>query len=145
MERFEATILEAERGGAFVAVPPEVVEALGGAGRIPVQATFDGVPYQGSAVSMGGQKVLGVQKAIRSQLGKGPGDIVTVTLELDRGERTVRTPDDLAAALEQAGLAERFAGLSFTHRREYVTWVDEAKKPETRARRIDQAVERLRG
>jgi hypothetical protein len=110
-----------------------------------VRATFDGMPYEGSVVSMGSQHVIGVQKAVRAQLGKQPGDVVTVTLVVDAGERTVSVPDDLVAALEEAGLSERFAGLSFTHRREYVTWVDEAKKPETRARRIGRTAERLRG
>lgn len=143
MERFEATILEADRGGAFVPVPAEVVNALGGQGRIPVRATFDGIAYQGSVVSMGGQKVIGLLKAIRTELGKGPGDVVTVTLEVDRAERSVTVPDDLRTALEQAGLTARFDALSFSHRREYVTWISEAKKPDTRARRISQTIERL--
>ena len=143
MERFAATIEEADRGGAFVAVPSDVVEALGGKGRVPVRATFDGITYQGSVVSMGGQKVIGLLKRIRTELGKGPGDKVTVTLELDRAERTVTVPEDLRTALDEAGLAERFEALSFTHRREYVTWVTDAKKPDTRARRISQTIERL--
>jgi hypothetical protein len=144
MERFEATIVEADRGGAYVRVPAAVVEALSGAGRIPVQATFDGVPYQGSVVSMGGQKVIGMLKSIRAELGKGPGDVVAVTLEVDHGDRSVEVPDDLRRALEAAGLAERFTALSPSHRRELVGWIIEAKRPDTRARRITQAVDRLR-
>ena len=143
MERFEATILEADRGGAFVPVPAEVVQGLGGQGRIPVRATFDGIAYRGSVVSMGGQKVIGLLKAIRTELGKGPGDVITVTLEVDRAERTVEVPDDLRAALADAGLTHRFDALSFSHRRETVAAITEAKKPETRARRITQAIERL--
>ena len=143
MERFEATIVEADRGGAFVPVPAEVVQALGGQGRIPVRATFDGVAYSGSVVSMGGQKIIGLLKAIRTELGKGPGDVITVTLETDSTERTVTAPDDLRTALEGAGLTDRFDALSFSHRREYVTWITEAKKPDTRARRISQTIERL--
>jgi hypothetical protein len=69
MERFEATIVEADRGGALVEVPAAVVEALGGRGRIPVRATFDGIAYQGSVVSMGGRRVLGILKSIRAELG----------------------------------------------------------------------------
>ena len=144
MERFEATIEEVDRGGAYVAVPAGVVEALGGKGRVPVRATFDGIAYQGSVVSAGGQKVIGLLKAIRAELGKGPGDVIAVTLEVDRTERAVAVPDDLCAALHEAGLSARFDGLSFTHRREYVTWITDAKKPDTRARRITQTIERLR-
>lgn len=143
MEAFDAVIVEARGGGACVDVPDGVVEALGGKGRIKVLATFDGVPYQGSVVSMGGRKVLGMLKEIRTQLGKGPGDGVAVTLELDTVERTVTVADDLAAALAEAGLRDAFDGLSYSHRREYVNWIDEAKKPETRARRIAGTVERL--
>ena len=76
MTEFAAPIEEANRGGAVVAIPDEVIEELGGGGRIPVNATFDRIPYQGSIVSMGGRRVLGVLKAIRTELGKGPGDEV---------------------------------------------------------------------
>lgn len=143
MERFTAEILEAERGGTYVQVPPAVVEALGGQGRIPVRATFDGIAHQGSVVSMGGGKMIGLPKAIRTRLGKAPGDEVTVTVEVDRAPRTVNVPDDLQAALSEAGLSEPFATLSFSHQREYVAWIDEAKKAGTRARRIRQTIERL--
>lgn len=144
MERFEAPIVEARQGGAFVLVPPEIVAALGGKGRIPVRATFDGIPYQGSVASMGGAKVLGLLKSIRAELGKGPGDVVAVTLELDDEERTIAVPDDLRAALEAAGLADTFGALSYTHQREYVTWIDEAKRADTRARRVEQTIGRIR-
>ena len=145
MEKFEAEIAEARGGGAYVPVPPEVVEALGGKGRIPVRATFDGVDYRGSVVSMGDGRVIGLLKSIRAELGKQPGDRVAVTLEEDRAERTVEVPDDLAAALEATGLRPAFDGLSFSHRRQYVTWIGEAKKAETRSRRVAQTVEKLRG
>jgi hypothetical protein len=144
MERFEAMIEAADRGGAFIPVPAEVVEALGGKGRIPVRATFNGIAYQGSVVSMGGQKVIGLLKAIRTELGKEPGDVITVTLDVDRDERTVTVPDDLRTALDAAGLSDRFDSLSFSHRRETVASIAEAKRPETRARRITQALDRLR-
>jgi hypothetical protein len=145
VETFDAEIVEAGGGGAYVRIPPDVVAALGGKGQIPVQATFDGVAYEGSVVSMGGEKVIGVLKAIRSRLGKQPGDTVAVTLELDLGERSVEVPDDLRAALDDAGLGAVFDALSYTHQREYVTWIEEAKKVDTRARRVRATMERLRG
>jgi uncharacterized protein YdeI (YjbR/CyaY-like superfamily) len=49
------------------------------------------------------------------------------------------TPPDLAAALQQAGLAKFFAECTSSHRREYLKWIGEAKQPETRAKRIAQA------
>jgi hypothetical protein len=143
VETFDAEIVEADGGGAYVRVPPEVVAALGGKGRIPVRATFDRIAYRGSVVSMGGEKVIGVVKAIRTQLGKQPGDTVTVTLELDQAERSVQVPADLRAALDEAGLGAAFDGWSYSHQREYVSWIQEAKKAETRGRRITETVAKL--
>jgi hypothetical protein len=144
MGSFTAELEEAPRGGAFVEVPADVVAALGGGGRIAVRATFDGVAYQGSIVTMGGRKVLGVLKAVRTELGKAPGDTLAVTVEPDGSERTISVPPDLATALEGAGARGAFDALSYSHRREYVQWVDDAKRPETRTRRIAATVERIR-
>jgi hypothetical protein len=141
---FEATIAAADRGGAYVTVPLEVVTALGGRRRIPVVATFDGIEYRGSVVSMGGGMVIGVLQQIRTQLGKRPGDTVSVTLVVDDEPRRVEVPDDLRAALVEASLQARFDGLSCSHRREYVNWIEEAKRPATWQRRIEQTVERVR-
>jgi len=144
MKTFEGRIVVNDGGGAWVEVPGEVVAALGGGGRIPVQATFDGVAYRGSIASMGGCMALGILKSIRSELGKGAGDSVTVMLERDTAERTVDVPEDLAQALAGAGLREAFDGLSYSHRREHVNAINDAKKPETRARRIAKALEMLK-
>ena len=144
METFEGTIVVNDGGGAWVEVPAKAITGLGGGGRIPVQATFDGVAYRGSIASMGGCMALGILKSIRSELGKGAGDSVTVTLERDTAERTVDVPEDLARALAEAGLREAFDGLSFSHRREHVNAINDAKKPETRARRIAKALEMLK-
>ncbi|MFI9509475.1 YdeI/OmpD-associated family protein [Nocardia sp. NPDC052566] len=144
MERFEGTIEEAPGGGAYVAVPAVVVAGLGGGGRIPVQATFDGVAYAGSIASMGAGPCLGMLKAIRAELGKGPGDSVVVTVERDTAERAVEVPQDLAAALRTAGARAAFDALSFSKRREAVQGIEGAKRPDTRARRIDQVVAALR-
>jgi hypothetical protein len=142
---FDAPIQAGSGGGAWVEVPPEVVAALGGGGRIPVEASFDGVAYRGSVVSMGGRKVLGVLAAIRAELGKGVGDTVAVSVDRDVQERTVAVAPDLAEALDGEGLRAAFDALSYSHRREHVQWIDEAKKPETRQRRIARTLERLQG
>ena len=145
MSEFRALIEEARGGGgAWVQVPPPVVAELGGTGRTPVQATFDGIPYRGSVVSMGdGAMVIGILKAIKLALGKGVGDEVTVILTRDESARDVEMPPDLAMALESGGLDQVFAGLSFTRKREIAEGVIAARKPETRRRRIAQAVARL--
>lgn len=140
MQQFEATIAGGAGGGAYVPVPAEVVAALGGGGRIPVRATFDGIDYAGSIVSMGEGPCLGLLKSIRAALGKEPGDSVTVVVERDEAERTVDVPDDLSAALAAAGVRTGFDALSYSKRRDLANAVTTAKRPETRVRRIEQAV-----
>jgi len=141
---FDAEIKEAIRGGAWVEIPAQVILQLGTRGRVPVKASFDGAPYRGSAVPMGGVHVLGVTKAVRDAIGKPVGGTVHVTLERDEELREVEVPADLAEALEADPQAKAFFEvLSHTHRREYVGWIVEAKRPGTRASRVRQALEML--
>ena len=143
---FRAPVRSSGRGGGghLIDVPPQVVEALGGKGRIPVTATFDGVPYRGSIVRMGGGAVLGVQKAIMAEAGVSVGDSLTVVVRNDDAPREVEVPDDLAEALDRTGAARAvFDELSYSHRREFVSSITEAKRPETRARRIERTIQQL--
>lgn len=142
---FRAPVKPSGRGGGhLVAVPPKVIEALGGKGRIPVTASFNGVPYRGSIVRMGGDAVLGVQKAIMAAAGVSVGDTLRIEVSNDDVPREVELPDELAKALRANRTAHRvFEGLSYSHRREYARSVAEAKRPETRVRRAERAIERL--
>jgi hypothetical protein len=146
VSEFIAMIEEAPRGGAFVAIPPQVVEELGGGGRIKVKATFDGIPYRGSIVRMGGRSIIGLLKDIREGLGKGPGDEIGVTVESDLEERVVEIPPELDELLDESPEARNaFEALSYSHRREHATHVAEAKNPETRQRRAAKTIETLLG
>lgn len=143
---FRASVRPSDRGGGghLVDVPLDVVAALGGKGRIPVTATFDGVPYRGSIVSMGGGAVLGVQKAIMAEAGVSVGDTLTVVVRNDEAPREVEVPQDLAEAFARNDPARAtFEGLSFSHKREYVRSITDAKRPETRARRIELTIQQL--
>ena len=141
---FDAEIREAPRGGAWIEVPADAAEQLGMRSRIPVVARFDGAPYRGSIVPMGGARVLGVPKAIREAIGKSIADLVHVILESDEEPRKVEVPPDLAGALEADPRARAFFdALSYTHRREYVEWIVEAKRAGTSERRVRTAVEML--
>jgi CRISPR/Cas system-associated endonuclease Cas1 len=143
---FEA-ILEAGDGdgGVFVAIPFVVAEVYGTRGRVPIQATIDGFPYQGSLTPLGdGHHGLLVLKQIRRAIDKTVGDVVRVTLSRDVVERKVEMPTDLAAALaDKPGASANFAKLAYTDQREYVRWIEGAKKPETRQRRLQETVARL--
>lgn len=141
---FDTTIRPGDRGGAFVEIPLDVPRELGTRGRVPVVATFDGEEYRGSIAPMGGRHVLGVVKSVRQAIGKDVGQTVRVVIRLDTKERTVEIPGDLYSALADEPAALQFLeGLSFTNRKEFVRWITTAKRPETRVRRVQKAVEML--
>jgi hypothetical protein len=137
---------EVSNSSAFIHFPYDLRELFGVGNLVPVKATFDGrVTYQGSLAKMGGPKaVLVLRKDIRSQLGKEPGAWVEVSLELDDQPRTVDLADDIAKAVAGAGVASAFEALSYTHRKEFVRWIEEAKRPEARQRRIDQTCQMVK-
>ena len=142
--KFDAEIREGKGGGAYVVFPYDAQKEFGTNGKVPVSATFDGVPDKGGLFRMGQpQHMLGVPKAIRVQLGKQPGDVVAVVLWKDEEPRVVEVPPELHARMKKAGVLAFFETLSFTHRKEYSRWIAEAKKEETRARRLDKAIELL--
>ena len=141
---FQAEIKEAPRGGAWVEIPSNISEAFGTRGRVKVKACFDGYPYRGSVVPMGGVHVLGVKKAIRASIGKSVGDTVHVILEQDAEPREVDVPEELAKALRANPEASAFFDtLAYTYRKEYAEWIAGAKRAETRERRARRAVEKL--
>ena len=143
--KFKATIQAGDRGGADVLFPFDVEKAFETKGKIPVKATFNGVPYSGSLIKYGlPLHMLGMPKAIREQTQTAPGDIVRVELWKDEEPRTIQPPAELKQAMLSAGVMKIFDRLSYTHRKEYCRWISEAKKEETRRRRIAQATEMLK-
>jgi hypothetical protein len=143
--KFEATIESAGSGGAYVLFPYDVMQEFGTRGRVPVKATFDGVPCTGAMMKHGQpQHMLPVWKDIREKVGKGPGDTVKVILERDDSVRTVEVPPEFAKLLKKEKLLPTFEKLSYTHRKEYCRWITEARKEETRQARLAKAVVMLR-
>ncbi len=143
--KFKTKIEPAGGGGMCVFFPFEVEKEFGTKGRVPVKATFDGVPYSGSLIKYGApQHMLGVLKSIREQIGKGAGDTVEVTLEKDESERRVEVPGEFEKLLKKAKVWAAFDQLSYTHKKEYVRWITGAKREETRAGRLAKSVEMLR-
>lgn len=148
MLEFEA-ILDAVQGTEALSIdfPYDVEKLYGTRGQVKVKVTYDGVPYRGSLAKMGHHcHFLLVRKDIRKQIGKNAGDKVWVTVRRDTEERVVELPDDLAALFAQNPEAKaRYDKLSYTHRKEYVQWIIEAKKPETRQNRLYKTIEMLMG
>jgi hypothetical protein len=143
--KFTAQVQQAGRTATGIEVPAEVVDGLGGGKRPKVTVTINGRTYRSSVAVMGGKFMVGVSAENRALTGVAGGDVVEVTLALDTAPREVDVPDDFAAALEVVPEARAaFARQSYSHQRAHVDAINAAKAPETRQRRIDKAVERLR-
>jgi hypothetical protein len=127
-------------------VPAGVVEALGGGARPPVVITVNGHSWRSRVAILRGRHLLGLSNANRTAAGVAVGDEVEVDLVLDTEPRVVVEPVELTAALDADPVARAaWDRLSFSHRREHVRAIDSAKRPETRARRVAQAVAAVRG
>jgi hypothetical protein len=133
-------------GGCLVPVPAEVATKLGLKGMPKIRAVIAGSAYRGSLMPMGDSTYcLGVLKSIQEAAGVGFGDTVTVQLGLDTAPRTVEVPDDLAKHLARDRKAKAaWEALSFTNKKEMARSLEEAKRPETRERRLAAALQSLR-
>lgn len=142
---FTAVIKNAGGGGAFVDVPFDVEQEFGSK-KPKIKAMIEGVPYRGLLVRMGTEcHLLIVLKGIREQIGKTFGDEITVTVEPDTEPRVIEIPAELKKAFKAEKEAKSFFDkLSYTHQKEYVNWINEAKKEETRQNRILKTIEMLK-
>jgi hypothetical protein len=142
---FKAVIQNAGGGGAFVEVPFDVEKAFGSK-KPKVKALIEGVPYRGLLVRMGGPNhILIILKGIREQIGKTFGDEIQVSVESDAEPRVVEVPAELKMAFKVEKEAKAvFEKLSYTHQREYVVWINEARREETRQNRIVKTIEMLK-
>ncbi|HLN70022.1 MAG TPA: YdeI/OmpD-associated family protein [Streptosporangiaceae bacterium] len=142
--KFRATVELGGKTATGIEVPEDVVAALGSGNRPPVTVTIGGHTYRTTVARMGGRFLIGLSAENRTAAGVAAGDEVDVEIELDAEPRQVKVPADLAEALAHDHTARaNFDGLSYTHRKEWVRWIEEAKKAETRATRLAKTVESL--
>jgi hypothetical protein len=140
---FRATVVLGGKTATGIQVPDAIVEALGSGKRPPVVVTLGGYTYRTTVAPMSGAFWIPLAAEHREAAGVQADQAVDVSIELDTAPREVPLPDDLAAAFGD-DVRTKFDGLAFSHRKEWVRWVEEAKKPETRATRIEKTVESLR-
>ena len=140
------TTLQTRGPAAAVVLDDEQVSAVGeGAKRFPVRATVNGYTWRTSVARMGGEFLVGLNREVREGAGAQAGDTVEVTLELDTAPREVEVPQALASALaSDPAVKAAFDGLAYTHRKEYARWIAEAKREETRERRVAKALKMIR-
>ena len=143
--RFRAELQRRGPAAAFVLDDAQVATVGAGAKRFPVVATVNGYTWRTSVTRMGGEFLVGLNREVREAAGVAAGDEVDVVVALDDQPRDVAVPDDLAAALAADPEATaRFDAFAFTHRKEFARWVAEAKRDDTRHRRVAQAVEMIK-
>jgi hypothetical protein len=133
-----------EGNHASLLIPDWALDALQTNRRAPLRVTINGHTYKSTAVGVDGECRVVFPSAERLAAKAQNGEIVQVTLELDSGYRTVEMHPELVLALEKAGLAEVFAELSYSKRKEFARQVAEAKTDDTRLRRIEKAIESLK-
>ena len=141
--RFRSIVLRGGKNATGIRVPPEVVAGLGSGKRPAVRVTVGGHTYRSTVAPMGGAFWIPLSAEHREAAGLAAGDEVDVVVEHDAAPREVALPDDLAAAFDD-DVQARFDALAPSHRKEWVRWVEEAKKPETRAARVEKTVESIR-
>jgi Bacteriocin-protection, YdeI or OmpD-Associated/Domain of unknown function (DUF1905) len=143
--RFQATIKLAGKTATGIQVPQEVVTSLGSSKKPAVRVSLNGYVYRSTVAVMGGVFMLPISAEHRAGAGVAAGDEVDVDLELDTAPREVSVPADFATLLEgDANAKQFFDGLSYSRKQWYVLPIEQAKTPETRARRLEKAITMLR-
>ena len=140
--KFTATVELHGKTATGIEVPDEIIAGLGGGQRPPVVVMINKHTYRTTAARMAGRYLIPLSAENREAAGVAAGETVQVTIVVDDAPREVVLPEDLAAAMT-ASARKHYDTLSFTHRKEWVRWVEEAKKPETRAARVAKTVESL--
>lgn len=130
------------RDGSMCFIPvPFDPKPIFGKVRAPVKVTLNGHTFRSTIASMGGLVGIPLRKSNREAAGLEGTETLEVRLELDTDKREIEPPADLARALRSIPPAwDRWRELSYTHQREHVEALDDAKRPETRARRLGAAV-----
>ena len=145
--QFEVTLEAEGPDGAWprIYIPVNCIAAFGTKGRLSVTGTLNGFPFQISIFPNGdGTHHMMVNKQMREGAKVKMGDTLVVTMEADTSPRLVNVPDDLQSALsENAEASAIFEKLAYSHKKEYVEWIEQAKREETRANRIARTVEML--
>jgi bifunctional DNA-binding transcriptional regulator/antitoxin component of YhaV-PrlF toxin-antitoxin module len=143
---FAATVQLNGKTATGIHVPDDVVSALGGGNRPPVQVTLAGYSYRTTVARMRGRFMVPVSAEVRERAGVAAGDELDVEIELDTAPREVTVPLELAEALARHPAAkDAFDKLSYTNRKRHAVAIESAKTAETRERRITKALDELGG
>lgn len=145
IKRFRVLLEKHENSEATgITIPFDVPKTYGTRARVPVRGTINGFPYRGTLFPMGGKYIFVVNKELRTNAKVKGGEMISMTMERDEEPRIITPPADLARALRANKDAQAaWDKLSYTHKKEHARAVEDAKRPETRVRRIEKAIAQL--
>jgi len=142
--KFKTILLQAGKTATGIEIPSKIVEGLNAGKKPPVRVTINGYSYRNTVAVMGGKYMVGVSAEHRKGAGVEGGEKIEVTIELDTAPRTVEVPADLQKNLDKKPAAKKkFEALSYSGKKQLVLPITEAKTEETRARRIEKAMQLL--
>jgi len=148
VSRFRARLERPRSRATWTAcrIPFDVVEAYGARGHVRVRGKLNGLPFRSTLIQEGpGIHYIVVNREMRDKLDVARGDVVRVEMQLDPRQRKITIPADLHRALVRDARARaKFTGLPPSHQKRYVDYIGEARRPETRRRRIQESLRRLR-
>jgi len=142
--KFRAELLKTGANTAGIEVPQSVLDALGGGKRARVKVALNGFAFSLTLGSMGGKVMIPISAERRLQGNLERGQTYEIEIDLDTAPQRIDLPDDAMSALADAGLWQTFAKLAPSHQKEHAHAIAEAKKPETRKRRIAAMLEKLK-
>jgi hypothetical protein len=130
---------------AALTCPFDVQEVFGTKARVPIILTVDGHKFRSSLAPMGGQHMMVFNLEMRQKTGYKAGDTIRIILERDTEPRTIEIPDDVVSVIksDKAALGT-FGKYSYSHKKEVMDWINDAKKPETRTKRIHKLLQDLK-
>jgi hypothetical protein len=143
--KFKVKLIGQEGSSVAALKPPfNVVEVFQRKGRVPVKGTINGFPFRSSLMNMGEGHMMVVNAELRAGAKCKAGDSVSVVMELDEEKRTVEVPAYLKKIIAaDPATKEAWGKLAFTHKKEHVRAIEDAKRPETREMRIIAMLEML--
>src|SRR5262245_7651500 len=125
--------------------PFDVPTVFGTKARVPVRGTINGYPFRSSLCNMGSGHMMVVNKQMREGGKCKAGDLVEVVLQRDRDERVVEVPSEIKKVIASNKTAEKtWESLSFTHLKEWLRAIGEAKREETKQARIKKMMDALK-
>ncbi len=143
-QTFKAVIKRYEPGWHYIDMPFDVRKQFGHSARVPVNASVDGFCYRTTLIPGADGHYIVISQEMRDATGKVLGDELSVMIDVEDKPREINVPADIQQALKNNIVAcERFTNLAYPHRKRYTEWINDAKKPETRVKRIAKLVEEM--